>query len=151
PENLNRNSFNYSAVARLRDDVPLARAQADLNTLAAQLADAWPRDNRGKTFVVTPLREQMAGPVRTTLYVLLGAVSLVLLIACANVSNLLLARATVRSREIAVRAALGAGRARIIRQFTIESGALALAGCALGLLLAVAGTWALVRMAPADL
>src|SRR5215469_7725474 len=107
PENLNRTAYNYRAVARIRPGVSPGAAQARLDNLAARLAIAYPDSNRAKTFIAVSLREQLTGSVRSTLYVLLGAVLLVMLIACANVSNLLLARATVREKEIAVRAALG--------------------------------------------
>ncbi len=151
PPNLNRTSYNYRAVAKLKAGISIDQAQANLDTIAAQLAVAFPKTNQGKTFAPVPLREQLTGSVRSTLYLLLGAVLLVLLIACANVSNLLLARATVRAREIAVRAALGASRAAIVRMLVIESIVLAALGGLLGILLAAWGTWALLRFAPADL
>src|SRR5205814_3255566 len=108
---------------------------------------AYPDANKEKTFLAVPLQEQLVGPVRATLYFLMGAVSLVLLIACANVANLLLARATARQREMAVRAALGASRGAIARQLLTESGVIAIAGGALGLLMAFAGTRALTQAA----
>jgi predicted permease len=151
PENLNRTAFNYRAVARLAPGVSLLQAQAALNTLSAQLAAVYPKSNNGRTFIAVPLREQLTGPVQSTLYLLLGAVLLVLLIACANVSNLLLARATVRAREIAVRAALGASRVRIVRMLVKESMALAVMGGVLGMALAWWGTRALIHFAPPDL
>jgi predicted permease len=145
PTNLNRTAYNYRVVARLKPDVPLTRAQADLTAIAARVSEG------KKNFVAIPLRDQMTGPIRQTLYLLLGAVGLVLLIACANVSNLLLARATVRTREIAVRAALGASRTRIIRQLVLESGLLGILGGAGGLGLAWIGARALLRLAPPNL
>jgi putative ABC transport system permease protein len=151
PPNLNRTSYNYRAVARIKTGVSVDQAQANLDSIAAQLALAFPKTNQGKTFAPVSLREQLTGSVRSTLYLLLGAVLLVLLIACANVSNLLLARATVRAREIAVRTALGASRAAIVRMLVIESTALAVLGGILGILLATWGTWALLRFAPSDL
>src|SRR5262249_33232472 len=104
---------------------------------------AFPDANKDKTFAGVALQEQLVGSVRATLYFLMGAVSLVLLIACANIANLLLARATARQREMAVRAALGASRAAIARQLFVESGVIALAGGGLGLVLASVGTRAL--------
>ena len=151
PENLNRTAYNYRALGRLRPGVSIERAQANLDSIASQLASAYPQSNRDKSFVVVSLRDQLVGPVRSTLYMLLGAVLLVLLIACANVSNLLLARATVRAREMAIRTALGATRGRLVGQLVLESGVPALGGAVLGIGLAWAGTRALVRFAPANL
>ena len=146
PDNLNRTAYNYRTVARLKSGVTLETAKAHLETIAARLAASSPDTNRNKSFVATPLRDQLVGPVRTTLYLLMGAVALVLLIACTNVADLMLARATARSREIAVRAALGAGRWHIVRPLLVESAVLALAGGALGLLLANIGTDLLIRV-----
>ncbi|MGA3203953.1 MAG: ABC transporter permease [Bryobacteraceae bacterium] len=151
PENLNRTSYNFRAVAKLKTGVSMEQAQANLDGIAAQLAVAFPKSNGGKTFAPVPLREQLTGSVHSTLYLLLGAVLLVLLIACANVSNLLLARATVRAREIAVRSALGASRAAIIRMLVVESMTLAVFGGLLGIVLASWGTGALLHFAPANL
>ena len=151
PQNLNRTSYNFRAVARLKPGVSLDQARANLDQISAQLAVAYPKSNKGKTFTPVPLREQLTGPVHSMLYLLLGAVLLVLLIACANVSNLLLARATVRAREIAVRAALGASRAVIIRMLVIESVTLAALGGLLGIVLAFWGVRALLHFAPANL
>ncbi len=151
PQSLNRTAYNYRAVARLKTGVRMEQAQANLDGIAAQLAAAFPKSNAGKTFAAVPLRELLTGSVRPMLYLLLGAVLLVLLIACANVSNLLLARATVRTREIAVRAALGASRAAIIRMLAIESLTLAVFGGVLGIVLAAWGTRALLHFAPANL
>ncbi len=146
PGNLNRTSYNYPTVAKLKAGVTLETAQTRLDTIARRLQSAFPDSNRNKSFLATPLRDQLVGPVRFTLYVLMGAVALVLLIACTNVADLMLARATARSREIAVRAALGAGRWRIIRPLLVESAVLALLGGALGLILATIGTDLLARM-----
>ncbi len=151
PQNLNRTAYNYRAVAKLKAGVSLDQARANLNNIGAQLALAFPKSNDGKTFVPVPLREQLTGSVQSMLYLLLGAVLLVLLIACANVSNLLLARATVRAREISVRAALGASRAAIVRMLVIESITLATLGGLLGIVLASWGTRALLRFAPPNL
>jgi putative ABC transport system permease protein len=146
PENLNRTAYNYPTVAKLKSGIALETAKAHLDTIGARLAIALPSTNRNKSFTATPLRDQLVGPVRTTLYFLMGAVALVLLIACTNVADLMLARATARSREMAVRATLGASRWHIIRPLLMESAVLALAGGALGLLLAQLGTDVLLRV-----
>jgi putative ABC transport system permease protein len=151
PSNLNRSSYNYRAVAKLKPGVSIAQAQANLDGIAAQLAAAFPKTNHGKRFIPVTLREQLTDPVRSTLYLLLGAVLMVLLIACANVSNLLLARATVRAGEIAVRAALGASRAAIVRMLAVESVTLAAAGGVAGIAFAAWGTRVLLRFAPSNL
>jgi predicted permease len=151
PLYLQRTAYNYRAVARLKPGVSVEQARANLDSIAAQLAVAFPKSNQGKTFRAVPLREQLTGSVQSMLYLLLGAVLLVLLIACANVSNLLLARATVRAREISVRAALGASRAAIIRMLVIESMTLATFGGLLGIALASWGAQALLRFAPPNL
>ncbi|HEY7055696.1 MAG TPA: ABC transporter permease [Vicinamibacterales bacterium] len=140
PESMERTAFNYRAVALLGPSVSLDAANAQLETIGARLESAYPDSNKTKTFKAIPLQEQLVGSVRATLYFLMGAVSLVLLIACANVANLLLARATARQREMAVRASLGATRAAIARQLLVESGVIALAGGFVGMLLASAGT-----------
>lgn len=145
PENLDRTAYNYRVVARLKSGVSVSQAQANLSTIARQIAPD------SKTFVVVPLLDQLTGPIRQTLYLLTGAVFLVLLIACANVSNLLLARATVRTREMSVRAALGATRSRIVTQLLLESSVLAVLSAAAGVLLAWAGAKALLHFAPANL
>jgi putative ABC transport system permease protein len=151
PENPNRTAYNYRALARLRPGIAVESAQANLNTIAARLATAHPDSNAEKKFVALPLRDQLVGPVRSTLYILLGAVLLVLLIACANVSNLLLARSTVRAREMAIRAALGATRARLVVQLVLESAVLAFGGALAGIALAWWGTRLLISFAPANL
>jgi len=144
PENRNRTSYNYRAVAKLKPEVPLPVADAHLQAIASHLAASFPEQNRDKTFVLQPLQQQLAAPLRSTLFILMAAVGLVLLIACANVANLMLARATARSREFAVRAALGAARAQLITQLLAESAVLALTAGIIGIALAAWGTKALL-------
>jgi predicted permease len=139
PAILERTAYNNRVVAKLREGVSVDAANARLATLGGQLAAAYPTSNTNKSFIVRPLREQLVAPVRTTLFVLMGAVGLVLLIACANVANMMLARGTARSREMSVLAALGAGRSRIVRQLLAECLVLALAAGVLGVGIADAG------------
>ncbi|HEX5836170.1 MAG TPA: ABC transporter permease, partial [Pyrinomonadaceae bacterium] len=140
-----------SVVARLKDGVPVEQAGAELRTIEARLSDEAPQFNKNYSAEVLPLREQFFGNVRRPLWLMLGAVGFVLLIACANVANLLLSLATSREKEIAVRAALGARRGRIVRQLLTESLLLALLGSALGLAFARIGINALVAISPRDL
>ena len=147
PENRgNRNGYNYHVVAKLRTGVTTSTANAQLQALATRLATAFPRDNGNKTFTVTPLQDQLSAPVRSTLLILMGAVGLVLLTACANVANLMLARATARSRELAVRSALGASRGNLVGQLLAESAVLATLAAVLGIALSVIATKTLLAL-----
>lgn len=143
-----RGSHFVSVVARLAEGATTARAIADLEALSGQLARSYPATNEGWTATVVPLHTQLAGQSRDTLVFLLGAVGLVLLIACINVANLLLARGLGRRQEVAVRAAIGASRGRLVRQFVTESVLLGLVGGVAGLLIARLGLGALVGIAP---
>ncbi len=130
-------------VGRLKDGVTMAQAQADMVRVHQELTRRFPDFNTGWTANVVPLREELTGTVKPALWVMLGAVGFVLLIACANVGNLVLARATARQRELAVRAALGAGRSRLIRQMLVESLLLSIMGSTAGLLVA---WWSVVAL-----
>jgi putative ABC transport system permease protein len=136
------------ALASLRPGISLARARADMRTIMDRLARTYPQSNRDESAVLTPFAERLTGPVRRELLMLLAAVGFVLLMACANVAHLALARATGRQREIAIRAALGAGRVRLISQTLSESLLLSLSGGALGLLLANWGISPMTRLYP---
>jgi len=131
-----RGNHNYSVIARLNPKVDLKQAQTEMNTISSQLELQYPEDDKGWGAVVVPLREELVGDVRPALLMLLGAVAFVLLIACANVANLVLVRTSARRKEIAIRTALGASRGRVIRQVLSETVLLAFAGAAAGLVLA---------------
>ena len=146
-----RGGHNYRVIARLKPGVPVAQADAEISAIARRLEEQYPPTNAGKSAVVLPLQDLVVGDTRQTLVILLGAVALVLLIACANVANLLLARSTGREREMVVRAAVGAGRWRLVRQLLTESAVLGIAAALLGGWLARLGVVALVALAPADL
>lgn len=146
-----RGGHYLTLLGRLRGGVAIPTAEAELATIAAGLAKQYPKENEGWGVRVAPLAESLVAGVRTALYVLLGAVALVFLIACVNVANLMLVRTSARAREIAVRTALGAGPGRLARQLLTESLVLGLSGGALGVALALAGMSALRAWLPADL
>ena len=140
-----RGEHHYSVIARLRPDVTLAQAQAEMNTISSRLARQYPDDDKDWGAVILPLREELVGDVRPSLLILLGAVAFVLLIACANVANLVLAKTLSRKKEIAIRMALGASRRRVLQQVLSETLLLALAGGALGLAVAHFGVTLIVK------
>jgi putative ABC transport system permease protein len=138
-------------IARLKAGVTIQQAQAEMSAIASQLAQQYPQYNKGWDVNVLPIYEQIVRDIRPVLLVLSAAVAFVLLIACANVANLLLARAAARQKELALRAALGAGRLRLVRQLLTESVLLAVLGGAVGVILAYWGIHALIAFAPDNL
>jgi putative ABC transport system permease protein len=149
-ESSSRSSHNYHVVGRLKEGISIQRAQGDMDVIAARLAKAY-IDDRDEGIRVGSLYDYVVGPVRPAFLILLAAVTLVLLIACVNISNLQMARATVRVRELALRTALGAGRGRLIRQLLTESVLLSMAGGIAGFVLAIGGTALLRHSAPANI
>jgi predicted permease len=145
-----RGDENYNLMARLKPGVTMAQAQADVSAIAARIRD---KDKRDRTFTISvvPLIDQVVGNVRRAVLVLLGSVALVLLIACANVANLLLTRATARQKDVAIRTALGAGWRRVVRQLLIESVFLGALGGAAGLLIAKASLFVVRTVNPGDI
>ena len=131
-----RGNHNYLVISRLKKGVDIRQAQAELSAISTRLEQLYPEDDKGWGAVILPLREELVGDVRPALLVLLGAVAFVLLIACANVANLVLAKTLARRKEIAIRTALGASRIVVLRQILAETVLLSVAGGALGLFLA---------------
>jgi predicted permease len=144
-------ALGLHGIGRLKPGITLEQAKADLQAVAANLARAYPDANKGTSANILPMKQSMVGDIEPYLFALLAAVGFVLLIACVNVANLLLARSTVRTREFAIRAALGASQGRIMRQLLVESSLLAAAGGGLGLALAAWGTQAALARLPTAL
>ncbi|MCI0537416.1 MAG: ABC transporter permease [Verrucomicrobiales bacterium] len=149
--NTRRNNASHQALARLKPSVTLDQAQAEMDTIAQRLAQALPASAPARSISLVSMQEQIVGGTRSLLFVFLGAVGFVLLIACVNVSHLLLARAAARQKEIQIRVALGAGRGRIARHLLTESVLLAAVGGVFGLLLAVWGIHLLIALMPSNL
>jgi len=141
-----RGNHNYLVISRLKKGVDIRQAQAELSAICTRLEQLYPEDDKGWGAVIQPLREELVGDVRPALLVLLGAVAFVLLIACANVANLVLAKTLARRKEIAIRTALGASRIVVLRQILAETVFLSVAGGALGLFLARFGISLIVRV-----
>jgi putative ABC transport system permease protein len=141
-----RGNHNYGVIARLKKNVDMRQAQAELSAISTRLEQLYPEDDKGWGAIILPFREQLVGDVRPALLVLLGAVAFVLLIACANVANLVLAKTLARRKEIAIRTALGATRLAVLRQILAETVLLSVAGGALGLFLARFGITLIVKV-----
>ena len=150
-ENCARDCYYLAGVARMKPGIPAEVAQQELKVLAQQVVKAEPQANPNLTFMAATLRDSIVGPVTRPLYILFGAILMVLLIACANVANLMLVRGSGRAGEIAVRAALGASRGRLVRQLLTESVVLALLGTGLGLLLANWALYGVIALSPGNL
>jgi putative ABC transport system permease protein len=151
PDNLNRNSYNYHAVARLRDGVNVEQAQLRLHALSVRLAKQFPVDHAHVDLRAVPLRDALTGSVRTSLWLWLGAVGVLLLIACANVAHLQLVRISAQGHALAVRGALGASRARIVASVLLEAALVSLFGGIAGLLLSIPSTKLLMHMLASQL
>jgi putative ABC transport system permease protein len=151
PELPGRTAHNWRGLGRVRDSVTIAQARANLGAIARRIKEQYGKEADLDDVAVMPLAEATAGDARTELLTLLGAVGLLLLVACANVSGLLIARTSARRKELAMRVALGAGHGRLIQQFLVESFSLAFAGGALGVLIAIAAVRALPAILPTNL
>ncbi|MFC1529308.1 ADOP family duplicated permease [Gemmatimonadota bacterium] len=151
PEEGVRDQYGMFVIARMADDVTIDQVNVELGSIAARLAAEYPEEKEGVTALVEPVHRHSVEQIRLALWILLGAVAFVLLIACVNVANLLLARAGTRRREIAIRMSVGAGRGRLVRQLLIESMVLAAIGGVLGMVIAVVGAETLTRLNPIDL
>jgi len=151
PELPSRTAHNWRGLGRMRDGMTVAQARANLSAIARRIKEEYGKEVDLNDAAVVPLADAMVGDVRAALLTLLGAVGLLLLVACANVAGLLVARTSARRKELAVRVALGAGPGRLIQQFLAESFSLSVAGGALGVVIAIAAVKALPAILPANL